>query len=128
MPDFSTIILYVRDPGQSSLFYSGLLGKPIVESHPNFAMLPAGPGIMLGLWAIQDVIPAVEAPTMPRPAFAKDELVITVDTTEAVRACHAEWVRQGVQIIQEPNQQEFGFTFAAVDPDGHRLRVLTLPS
>jgi len=28
-----------------------------------------------------------------------------------------------LDIIQEPVQMDFGYTFVATDPDGHRLRV-----
>ncbi len=31
--------------------------------------------------------------------------------------------RRGVEIIQPPMEADFGRTFTAVDPDGHRLRV-----
>jgi hypothetical protein len=32
-------------------------------------------------------------------------------------------VKLGLRIIQEPVKMDFGFTFTAADPDGHRLRV-----
>jgi predicted enzyme related to lactoylglutathione lyase len=36
---------------------------------------------------------------------------------------HAEWKRRGLTIVQAPTRLDFGTTFVAVDPDGHRLRV-----
>ena len=33
------------------------------------------------------------------------------------------WVKQGVTIVAEPTRLEFGYTFVAQDPDGHRIRV-----
>ena len=32
-------------------------------------------------------------------------------------------IKLGLRIIQEPTKMDFGFTFTAADPDGHRLRV-----
>ena len=50
MSDVSFVLLYVEDVARSAEFYSRLLEKPIVESSANFAMIPAAPGLMLGLW------------------------------------------------------------------------------
>ena len=33
------------------------------------------------------------------------------------------WKDQGIPILQEPTSMDFGFTFLALDPDGHRLRI-----
>jgi predicted enzyme related to lactoylglutathione lyase len=41
----------------------------------------------------------------------------------AVKAKFTDWKRRGLNIIQEPVQMDFGYTFVAADPDGHRLRV-----
>ena len=49
MPNVSFILVYVDDVGRSEAFYASLLGRPAVESSPTFAMLPAAPGVMLGL-------------------------------------------------------------------------------
>jgi catechol 2,3-dioxygenase-like lactoylglutathione lyase family enzyme len=50
MTDFNLVVLYVTDSGASSAFYRELLGRPIVQSSPKFAMLPLGKEVMLGLW------------------------------------------------------------------------------
>ena len=36
---------------------------------------------------------------------------------------HATWVAKGLAVIQTPTDMDFGHTFVALDPDGHRLRV-----
>ena len=36
---------------------------------------------------------------------------------------HEAWVSRGVTIAQAPTDLDFGRTFVALDPDGHRLRV-----
>ena len=41
----------------------------------------------------------------------------------AVDATHADWKERGLPILQSPTEMDFGRTFVAGDPDGHRLRV-----
>ena len=113
----SFLLLYVANPAASAAFYSGLLGGPILDSSPNFAMLPLGGGLMLGLWAKHDVAPASSI------SGGGAEIGFTAANDDAVRARHADWAARGLVIIQEPVKMDFGFTFTAADPDGHRLRV-----
>jgi len=40
-----------------------------------------------------------------------------------VDALHADWRERGLAILQDPQMLDFGYTFTAADPDGHRLRV-----
>jgi predicted enzyme related to lactoylglutathione lyase len=120
MSDPTTIILYVRDALVSARFYADLLGREPVEAHPHFAMLVMAPGVMLGLWAKQDVKPEASGHAGSR------ELAITVADQDAVLELHQSWVERGIDIIQTPTQLDFGFTFTGGDPDGHRVRVMAL--
>ena len=43
--------------------------------------------------------------------------------TAAVEAAHVRWSAQGAPIAQSPTRMDFGYTFVALDPDGHRLRA-----
>lgn len=117
MPDFSLVILYVDSPPASATFYEGLLGRPPVESSPTFAMLPLGPGAMLGLWSRHTVEPGAQA------AGGGGEVAFTVSDADAVRCTHVDWLARGLAIAQAPVEMDFGHTFVALDPDGHRLRV-----
>ncbi len=38
-------------------------------------------------------------------------------------ATHAAWSGRGFKTLQKPVNMDFGRTFVALDPDGHRLRV-----
>ena len=116
MSDPNFILLYAANPANSVAFYTSLLGKPPVESSPTFAMFALESGVMLGLWAASTVQPAANPPGGAELAFA-------LESNQAVEARHAAWVAIGVNIVQPPTQMDFGFTFAATDPDGHRLRV-----
>jgi catechol 2,3-dioxygenase-like lactoylglutathione lyase family enzyme len=117
MPDFNFLLLYVDDPAPSAALYADLLGAPIVEQSATFAMLPLRDGVMLGLWSHHSVEPkSAVAPGAGEVAFA-------VGDAAEVEAMHADWKRRGLKIAQMPTRMDFGMTFVAVDPDGHRLRV-----
>jgi catechol 2,3-dioxygenase-like lactoylglutathione lyase family enzyme len=118
MSKFSFVLLYVDSPPASASFYADLLGTPPVESSPTFAMLPLTNEVMLGLWSRRTVEPAATAPS------GSGEVAFTVDDAAAVERTHADWKQRGLPIAQAPTAMDFGHTFVALDPDGHRLRVL----
>lgn len=116
MTDASFVILYVADPTKSAAFYSGLLERQPAEQSPTFAMIEMAPGVMLGLWKRDGVEPAATAPGGAEVAFP-------VADAQAVAAIHIDWKKRGIAIAQKPTRMDFGDTFVALDPDGHRLRV-----
>ncbi|MFO1147218.1 MAG: VOC family protein [Alsobacter sp.] len=118
MPPSHFVILYVDQPRASAAFYAGLLGAPILEAADTFAMLPLREGVMLGLWSRRTVQPAAEA-----AGGGGGELAFVQPDRDAVSALHGAWAGRGVRILQAPAAMDFGFTFTALDPDGHRLRV-----
>jgi catechol 2,3-dioxygenase-like lactoylglutathione lyase family enzyme len=115
LPHF--ILLYVDDPQASAEFYARLLDRKPLGSSPNFVMFDLSPDLRLGLWARRGVEPA------PRGAADAGELAMGVATNEEVEALCADQKRKGATILQEPVTMDFGRTFLAADPDGHRLRV-----
>lgn len=120
MLDFQLVTFFVRDPLASAAFYADLLGAPPVEQSPTFAMLPLREGVMLGLWS------SATAEPPPSTVTGATEINFAVDGPEEVEAVHAAWAARGLVIAQKPQRMEFGHTFVALDPDGHRLRVLAL--
>jgi predicted enzyme related to lactoylglutathione lyase len=113
-PNF--VLLYVRSPAASAGFYSGLLGKAPAEASATFVMFALDSGVMLGLWAAHTVLPAANA-------AGGGELAFAVADVQTVQALHTAWAGKGLPIAQAPTAMDFGFTFVALDPDGHRLRV-----
>lgn len=113
----STLLFYVSNPPASAAFYEALLGRAPVESSPTFALFPLSSDMMLGLWARPGVEPAAAAPA------GSAEIGFTVADRAAVDATHAAWSARGLTILQPPTEMDFGYTFTAADPDGHRLRV-----
>lgn len=116
MTDPNFVLLYVKSPTASATFYTGLLGKPPVEASATFAMFALESGVMLGLWAAHTVQPAATAP-------GGGEIAFSVSDKGAVRALHEAWQAKGLPVVQPPTDMDFGYTFVALDPDGHRLRV-----
>lgn len=117
MPTPNFIIFYVADPIASSRFYETFVGRAPVESSPGFVMFVLDNGFKLGLWRRAAVEPRAEAPG------SDAELVLALHSREAVDAMHAGWTKMGTPVLQQPTAMEFGYTFTAADPDGHRLRV-----
>ena len=117
LTDPNFIILYVDSPARSAAFYGELLGRAPVESSPTFAMFALASGTMLGLWARHTVEPA------PTAGGGGAEVAFAVDGEPTVRRMFDDWTTRGVPVLQAPVAMDFGFTFVAADPDGHRLRV-----
>lgn len=114
MPTLSLVILYVDSPPASTAFYASLLGQEPVEASPTFAMFAMPCGVGLGLWSRHTVEPAAAA------VAGANEVAFTADDVDAV---HRNWKARGLAIAQPPTDLDFGRTFVALDPDGHRLRV-----
>ncbi|KAF1071518.1 MAG: Phenazine antibiotic resistance protein EhpR [Pseudomonas citronellolis] len=114
-PNFT--LLYVADVPRSARFYAELLGLRQVEASPTFSLFVSDSGARLGLWNHHGVEPAVQA----RPGAT--EVILQVAERAEVEVLHQRWLQQGVSILQAPVAMDFGYTFCAQDPDGHRLRV-----
>ena len=116
MSDISFVLVYVDNVAASEAFYASILGRAAIDSSPTFAMLPAGPSLMLGLWRRDGVKPRAT------PAGG-GEIAFTASGEAEVDALCADWRAKGAAIAQEPTTLDFGYTFVALDPDGQRLRV-----
>jgi catechol 2,3-dioxygenase-like lactoylglutathione lyase family enzyme len=116
MSDPNFVLLYVDNPAASTGFYADLLGKKPVETSPTFSMFALESGVMLGLWSKHTIEPVASAP-------GGCEIAFTQPNAAAVDAVHADWRQRGLPVVQPPTDMDFGHTFVALDPDGHRLRV-----
>jgi predicted enzyme related to lactoylglutathione lyase len=116
-PNLNFILLYVNDPLVSCSFYERLLNLQPVEKTPTFVMFALPNGIMLGLWSHKTLEPPATAPAGGSELGFSDE---NVDDT------YAKWKEMGIPMVQTPTEMDFGRTFVALDPDGHRIRVFRL--
>src|ERR1700677_4399615 len=93
MTDIAFILLYVENVAASEAFYVRTLGRPAIESSPGFAMIPAAPGVMLGLWRRDDIAPPAGAPGGSEIAFALESAerppVPTPSARRALSSFHA---------------------------------------
>jgi catechol 2,3-dioxygenase-like lactoylglutathione lyase family enzyme len=117
-PDY--VLLYVDNAVASEAFYIDLLSLQPVQSSPTFVLFVLASGMKLGLWSRHTAEPKVLA------NGGGSELVFAVDDRSVVNDMYADWSARGLAIAQRPTAVDFGYTFVALDRDGHRLRVLVL--
>lgn len=117
MNNLDYVILYVRDVPIATRFYSELLDEKPVESSPGFSLFILPSGLKLGLWLRDEVMPEVKA----QPGAC--EIGMGLKSQDHVKSLYKDWTHKGIKILQEPTEMDFGYTFTALDPDGHRIRV-----
>jgi predicted enzyme related to lactoylglutathione lyase len=116
-PSLGFVLLFVANPLKSSVFYQDILEIKPIEESPTFVMFALKNGVMLGLWSKYTAEPRVE--TVP----GSIEICFPADNVDAV---YELWGQKLVTIVQKPCEMDFGHTFVALDPDGHRIRVYKL--
>ena len=116
MAEPSHILSYVADARRSTSLYTKILGFRPVEATPTYSVFALPSGGRLALRSRNGVEPRATLP-------GGTELCFSVDSDDDVRRTRDAWFKLGLKIIQEPINMDFGFTFTAADPDGHRLRV-----
>lgn len=114
-PNF--VIFYVDNPLRSADFYKDLLEIEPTEYYPTFSSFNLASGITLGLWSKHTAEPA------PSQEGCSGELCFSLSSSEKVDELFKKFVSLKMRIIQKPVMMDFGYTFAALDPDNHRLRV-----
>ena len=118
VPELTFVLLYVSDPKASAEFYSRLLKREAaLDRLPTFADLPLHDGAKLGLWLETNVKPPARA------VAGGSEIMFKIADTQTLLAAYADCTERGVPIAQTPAEMNFGLTFVALDPDGHRLRL-----
>lgn len=116
----NVIVLYVDDLARTSQFYQDLLGIKPEEASPTFHSFTLSNGMSLALKAKHSVMPPTEEKS------GNGELAFTLDSNKKVDELFAAWQAKKISILLPPAQVPFGYTFVALDPDGHRLRVASL--
>jgi catechol 2,3-dioxygenase-like lactoylglutathione lyase family enzyme len=120
MPYPTYTILYVADVAASAAFHGGILGLEPVQDSPTFALFVLPDGHKLGLWRRDGVVPETAA------AAGASEMAYVLEDVAAVDRLYAAWSAAGLPLPQAPTDMDFGRTFTALDPDGHRLRVMAM--
>lgn len=115
----TSVILYVTDVEASTTFYRQALNKEPVETFDDFAVFALTDDVTIGLQTRDQIDPAATG----TPGSV--ELSMSYATHDDVDQLYHDWTTLGFPIALEPTTLEFGYTFVATDPDGHRLRVCT---
>lgn len=113
----NSVIFYVRDVPASTAFYRAVLGADPLETFEGFALFALNANTTLGLQAADQIDPKAEA------HVGGSELSLSDVNRKTVDSLYQTWSATGVAMAMEPTELEFGYTFVATDPDGHRLRV-----
>ena len=113
-PSLDFTLLFVTNPKKSSLFYQEILNLKPVEESPTFVMFVLKNGVRLGLWSKLTAEPKVDM--LP----GASELCFFSKNVDSI---YEDWGQKQVTIAQKPTDMDFGRTFVALDPDGHRIRV-----
>lgn len=119
MTDFAptSVILYVTDVEASTTFYRQALNKEPIETFDDFAVFALTEDVTIGLQTRDQIDPAATG----TPGSV--ELSMSYATHDDVDQLYQDWTTLDFPIALEPTTLEFGYTFVATDPDGHRLRV-----
>ena len=113
------VVLYVDNLLVSSAFYQDLLGIQPEEDSPTFHSFKLSNGMGLGLKTKHSVEP-------PTNENGSGELAFTLDNNREVDELFVEWQGKEISMAQSPTVVPYGYTFLALDPDGNRLRVVSL--
>lgn len=116
-PSLGYVLLFVHDLIKSEQFYRSLFSLQPIARTADFVLFMLPNGVKFGLWLRSYAQPAVQVPA---------GAVEICFSAEDVDALYHEWTKQGITIIQTPCDMDFGRTFTAVDPDGHRIRIYKL--
>ncbi|KZN13875.1 VOC family protein [Marinomonas sp. TW1] len=111
-------IFYVDDVQTSVDFYRPLFERDPVDQQDSFALFVSESGNKFGLWAWSDVEPKADS-----VVSASMEIALEVSNLITLQIHYRKWSELGVEIIQDMSVMDFGTSFTALDPDGHRLRV-----
>jgi catechol 2,3-dioxygenase-like lactoylglutathione lyase family enzyme len=119
MRTLNYLLLPVRSPRESAALYTRLLGREPVENSETFVLYVLPTGLKIGLWVASEMEPRPAAP-------GGMEIAFTEPSRDAVLETYEEWKKLGLEVLQEPTDMDFGFTFVMKDRDGHRLRPFVL--
>jgi predicted enzyme related to lactoylglutathione lyase len=116
-PNLGFILLFVHNPVESAHFYKNLFNVEPIELSPTFALFSLSNGVQLGLWSRYTAEPLVTA------SAGAAEICFSTDNVDEM---YEAWGNKGITMIQKPTDLDFGRTFVAIDPDGHRIRIYKL--
>lgn len=116
-PKFGLILLFVENPPLSGTFYKKLFQREPIEAHPTFQLFQLTNNVQLGLWSRYTAEPHVST------TGGGAEICFASEDIDSV---YERWKQNDIPIAQTLTDMDFGRTFVALDPDGHRIRIYRL--
>lgn len=116
----SAVVLYVDNLSVSSAFYQNLFAINPLEESPTFHSFQLSNGMGLALKAKHSVVPTYDG------NGTHSELAFTLENHKKVDEIFVTWQAKEIEMLMPPTVMPYGYTFVALDPDGHRLRVISL--
>ncbi len=116
-PKIGIVLLFVESPARSCEFYKKLLKREPLEASATFCLFQLDNGVQLGCWSRYTAEPEVSGMPSTSEICFSDENIDQVFT---------EMQKEKYQMAQEIIDMDFGRTFVALDPDGHRIRIYKL--
>ncbi|QAV24595.1 VOC family protein [Proteus hauseri] len=113
----NSIIIYAKDVDKSTDFYAKILKSAPLERYREFSVFALSSDFILGIQSKTGIDPK------PQAQFGGFEICMSDITYDKVNKIYQQWCGLKVEIEMPPKQLDFGYTFVALDPDGHRLRV-----
>lgn len=113
----NSIIIYAEDVNKSTDFYAKILKSEPLESYSEFSVFALSSDFILGIQSKAGIDPK------PQAHFGGFEICMSDIDNDEVDKIYQQWCELNVQIEMPPTHLDFGYTFVALDPDGHRLRV-----
>ena len=104
--------IVVKDLAAATAFYRDTLGFPVDEQE-------SAPGIFTQFKLAGNATVALQSGTQIPGGQAFEPALLVED----VDATYRQWHQQGVELLDEPNNQPYGRTFLFRTPEGHVLRV-----
>lgn len=117
--DPNLVLFYVSNTEDSTYFYSELLNAQPIHTEPNYVMFLLKSELRLGLWLQTSALPA------PTALGGGSELAIQVSNDQTLDELFWSYQNKNFTMIQAPTHMDFGYTFVACDPDGHRIRFFS---
>lgn len=125
-PRVTVVTLGVADTLRSRALYVDGLGWPVRYEGPGVVMLDVEPGLVLSLWALDDM--REEIGDVGEPALAPVTLAHNVADPAQVDRVIAAALAAGARLVSPGTQRAWGgYSGYVADPDGYRWEIAYNP-
>jgi predicted enzyme related to lactoylglutathione lyase len=117
VPAPNLFLVYVQDAAKAAAFYSDLFEIQPSFTSPRYIAFEVAPGVLFAVWTGHN---EHAVPSTPR---VSEVGLMVFGGAARIDDMHAQWMKKGVRVVEEPHDEVFGRTFVVADPDGNLIRV-----